>query len=711
MSPRCFRVAVYVIFCICFSGFGDIRGTLRDTSDRPIPGAFISALTQDRTMDGYAVTEPDGTFTITSDRAIRFLAVQPAAVAAKEDIEGYAYQPRLFALKEAPENLVLRLPPASCLVVRAYRQDGSLMRWEDFETRATFGGVFLYVTDLNDEAAEAVCWPVHDKTSRVTGSSWKTGLPALAVRPGKTYVVQALFWDVPGYGNVLVRADNAGKGFRVEKAGDFVILDFEVELARTAVADLKRRSEIIPHASVLDELDQRLSVVLSKKSPADRAVAANALLGDALRLRDKLEVEAARRRILSVRKGKLKVTVRDKSGVPVSGKRIDLHLRRPRFQFGVFEGSPFNSAAYKAAHEAGFSLATVLPAWGWTDESAGANWPAINRVLGISALRQMGFAVKAHGVLWLQEYGILPETKRNLSPDLFVKAAQRHVKTLLDVWGDQIDLWEVMNEPATVNIIGLPREDVFNLVRDVGRLVKETTQKPTLINSPHEFDYGRKYQCFSLDGEPTEDYPLTYSAFLRMLRDRGTMDLVDIIGLQFYSGPRLNAALGGHIAPAFSLGWFVDTVERYRQFGKPLHITEMSVPSSPGDRSDIAYWREPWTLQTQADYTEAVFTLAFGTPAIESITYWDITDAKPSVIQGGLTYPDVSPKPVFERLRDRIHEWMKNEEMVTNQEGIAEAEILAGDYEMTVGLSNGKKVHATATVTPHATVEVFLGET
>jgi len=404
--------------------------------------------------------------------------------------------------------------------------------------------------------------------------------------------------------------------------------------------------------------------------------------------------------------------VYDRQGKPLANVPVQFRLDEPKFRFGVFEGGPHRADPFKTARQAGFTMATVLPAWGWTTGSGTQpSWNALDRILGFSSLRNMGFYVKAHGVLWLQEYGILPEDKKSLAPEDFLAAAREHYQTLLAVWGDRIDLWEVMNEPATVNVIHLPRDRVIELIRDIGTRVHEQTRKPTLINSPHESDYGRKFTCFTPSGAPVDDYPLTYSAFLQVLKEQNVLDVIDIIGLQFYSGARYNTELGGHTGPAFTLGWFVDTVERYTAFGKPIHITEMSVPSAvDDDTAQLAFWREPWTRQTQADYAEAVFTLAYSMPVIGSITYWDVTDTKPSVRHGGLIAKDGTPKPAFQRLQDCIRRWTEISDRHSDDKGTITAALPAGKYRIMAIVSKDRKIETDAEIAGGATVEVILRE-
>jgi len=221
-------------------------------------------------------------------------------------------------------------------------------------------------------------------------------------------------------------------------------------------------------------------------------------------------------------------------------------------------------------------------------------------------------------------------------------------------------------------------------------------------------DYGRKHLLYGLDGNPVDDYRQTYLAFLRAADESGALEQVDVIGLQFYPGYRFNASLGGYQGPAYTPGWLVDTLERYGSLDRPIHITEFSVPSHYGEGWFAGYWREPWNPATQADYAAAVFTLAFGTPSVGSITWWDVTDRKPSVLTGGLVAANGDPKPAFERIRDCIQRWSTQTSVTTDENGCAQLEAFAGHYKATARLDNGRAIEKRFHLPAREKIDVIL---
>lgn len=664
-----------------------ITGTLQSDGGAAIPGAFLALLSPAFEPLDTAISAGDGSFRFSRAPQDAMLVAQPPATLAMDGVNAFRHAPRIFSLEQARSPLALTLPESVSLVIVAHDRTGRVMRWRDFQALGEYGGQFLYVTNLDDEMREAAVWPVHGRLTGADGGPREEGLPAALVPPGEACALRVLFWPTAGYGKLNLRVDNAGAGFRLDSAEDNRTLYLNLELARTAVQDLVRRMDRYPEAAAgaIRALELRIAGIARIEDRADQARAADDLLVEALRLRDALEIEAARARIPRLRQGTLEVQLAEVDA-PESW-RIEIEQVRRDFLFGVFEGSPYNARAFEIAREAGFELATILPGWAWT-ENPRARRQQIDQVFGIGALNALDYEVKAHGVVWIQDYGILPERAKGMEPAALEKALLEHQAALLGLFEDAIGTWEAMNEPAATNTLGLPRERMFALMDGAARNI-QAAGRPTLVNSPHELSHGAKFFLYGVDGRPTDDYALTYSDFLKRAEAAGALEAIDIIGLQFYPGFHLNEGWGHLQGPAQTPAHLIETVDRYTRFGRPLHITELSFPSSYGADWFSGYWREPWTETTQADYAEAVFTLAFGHPQVESITWWDVMDTKPAVITGGLVHDNGAPKPAFERIRALLDAWTTREEHAPGAGGEAAFTGFAGRYRVTAHPPSG----------------------
>jgi hypothetical protein len=713
MKPAWRALILPALAAMVFPGISadaGISGRLRHEGDKPLARAFVGLFSSDWTMVETGATDTAGAFSIDGDTEGGFLAVQPLAKENSDGLGIYRAFPRIYALRSAQE-VDLKLPDGGCLVLKAYDRHGALMRWEDFERMGKMGGQFVYATNLDDQIRPASIWPVYDETAREAGSPREKGLPTVVIPPGEAYAVQVLFWETARYGKLLLRADNQGKGYHIKSPGDAHVLELNVELARTALADLERRQGHFSSNSqtAITDVKARLAEAIGEADPIKRAAGADAVLASALDLRDRFELAAAKAAIPKVRQGELTVRVESANGqgVPKCEVRITQHSHD--FLFGVFEGSPYNARSFEAARDAGFELATVLPAWGWSDVGARAvSLRDLDRQLGISALAALGYRVKAHGVVWLQEYGILPGRAFAMSHEQVRQAAVEQLRGLLRAYSDRITLWEAMNEPAATNVLAMPRPMLNALLGESAHAIKGVPGMTSLVNSGHEVDYGRKYVIYGLDNKPLPEFNLSYLEALERADADGAMRDVDVVGIQFYPGYRFNAMFGGLQGPCMTPSWLVDTVGRYTRFGKPIHITEFSLPSSYEDDWYAGYWREPWNEQTQADYAEAAFTIAFGHPNVQSISWWDVTDLKPSVVTGGLIDASGQPKPAFERIKALMAAWTTDATAKTGDSGAVTLRGFGGGYRVEATLPNGDTIKGQAHIQERDVATVTL---
>ena len=255
-----------------------------------------------------------------------------------------------------------------------------------------------------------------------------------------------------------------------------------------------------------------------------------------------------------------------------------------------------------------------------------------------------------------------------------------------------------MNEPAATNQVGMPRAMVNDLLGRSAELIASYGGLTSLVNSPHEVDYGHKYLFYTLDNRPENAFPITYLAALRDADAAGALDAVNVIGLQFYPGFHHRADLGGMQGPAVPPSWLVDTVESYAEFGKAIHITEFSIPSSYGNGWVSGYWRKPWSPETQAEYAEAVFTLMFGNPRVQSVSWWDVTDQKPSIVTGGLVDASGALKPAFERIQKLLDGWTTQETGTTGASGTVQLAGFGGGYDVEASLPAGAVLKSAAVI-------------
>ena len=104
-------------------------------------------------------------------------------------------------------------------------------------------------------------------------------------------------------------------------------------------------------------------------------------------------------------------------------------------------------------------------------------------------------------------------------------------------------------------------------------------------------------------------------------------------------------------------------LERYASLGKPIHITEMGCSSAPGldpnaQRQVIsANWHGEWSESVQADWVESVYSIFYSKPYIDAVSWWDFADVGSFWPYGGLCRGDLSPKLSYTRLQGLLQQW------------------------------------------------------
>ncbi len=692
--------ALCVVSILCFDAavaYGaEYAGTIRGKGGPPLANVYLGLMDAGFAPLATATTGTDGAFRLKSDADAAYLVVQPPA---DLDIEGKAkgfhWQPRLFQLDTPHEDIAIVLPPAFNMVIEAYDANGKLMRWRDFEALGKYGGQSFYMTRGAGMSDETVIWPAFGPLVGSDGGAREDGLPNLICNPQNgTTRYSPMFWEVPGYGKLMLDGlapllnNHVNPDDPLEQSGGWCIR-LNYDLARGVHSRLRTMiPEGHPASAQLAELNNALRALEAMNDRVEQAKAADLLLAKSLRLQDDLAYDNALTAIPKTRMGTVALSLTLPEGADPSAYTVHLEQVRRPYSFGVYEGSPYNAAAWETARSAGFDLATVLLGWDWTKNPA-ARKRDIDRVFGISALDKLGYTIKAHGAVWLQGYGILPAEAMTMPHDALQDRMLAQQRGLLETFGDPIDLWEAMNEPAATNVVGMERTQVMTMLDAAAKNIQELDPSPTLVNSPHELSYGGKYFLHKLDGTPADDYPLTYTEFLNRAEDAGALDDIDIIGLQLYPGFHLNDDFGNVQGPAMTPAAIGDLLNVYARYKKPIHITEFSVPSEYADGATNGWWREPWNEEIQAEYAARVYTIAFANPWVQSIGWWDITDEKPSVRHGGLLRADGSPKPVFTRLKDLIASWTTNETVTPDANGETSIRAFGGDLRLTVRDASG----------------------
>lgn len=176
---------------------------------------------------------------------------------------------------------------------------------------------------------------------------------------------------------------------------------------------------------------------------------------------------------------------------------------------------------------------------------------------------------------------------------------------------------------------------------------------------------------------------------------------IDAIGMQYHMFYRKNEYFE-KTRKHFDFRHLLKILDNYAVFGKPIQITEVTIP---------AFTDNPEDEFLQADTLERLYSLWFSYPNIEQIIYWNLVDgyagsatpgdmmAGENYYRGGLLRFDLSEKPAYQCIKRLIKDiWTTNEEVpVVN--GKADFHGFYGDYEViaqnrkyTIQLTEDKEV-------------------
>jgi len=233
---------------------------------------------------------------------------------------------------------------------------------------------------------------------------------------------------------------------------------------------------------------------------------------------------------------------------------------------------------------------------------------------------------------WLGMYETDFETVRNL---IF-----EHVRRMVERYGNYVCQWDVISGVHAENTFDFTFDQLMELTRITVALVKQLSPRAQCaidIVAPWGEYFARNQRTIP---------PLLY---MDMVVQSGVG--FDGIGAQFLFGAPID---GMYVRDMFQIS---ERLDRLGNFGKPVHVTAVQVPSKPirnSSQNDGGNWWEPWNESIQARWVEEFYTIALSKPFVESITWLDLSDrtGQGTLPNGGLLHADMTPKPAYQALKN-----------------------------------------------------------
>jgi endo-1,4-beta-xylanase len=277
--------------------------------------------------------------------------------------------------------------------------------------------------------------------------------------------------------------------------------------------------------------------------------------------------------------------------------------------------------------------------------------------------------VKGHPLCW---HTLTPDWLLNLSNQEILQAQVKRIQREVSDFAGVIDMWDVINEAVIMPIFDRYDNGITRLCKEVGRIgmirrMFETAREvnPRAVLLLNDFDVSPAYDIL-VEG--------CLEAGLR----------VDVIGIQSHMHQ-------GYWGVARTL----KVLERFERFNLPVHFTENTILSGhlmPPEIVDLNdYQVNDWPStpegeQRQAQQVVLHYKTLLSHPAVQAITWWDLSDGGWLNAPAGLLHKDHSPKPAYTELLKLIKGewWLAPVKMVTDANGQFAFRGFLGDYEVSL---------------------------
>lgn len=284
---------------------------------------------------------------------------------------------------------------------------------------------------------------------------------------------------------------------------------------------------------------------------------------------------------------------------------------------------------------------------------------------------ERGVRVKGHPLVW---HTLAPEWLLQLDDAEVEEVLRARIRREVADNAGVVGQWDAINEAVILPRFTAEANAITRLAQRLGRvgMVALAFEEARSVESGSRF----VLNDFDLSSD--------YEHLIEECLDAGIV--IDAIGLQthMHQGYRGEDRIS-------------EVLERFSRFGLPLQMTETTLlsgdlmPKEIVDLNDYQVDSWPSTEEGEARQADEIvrhYRNVLAHPAVESLTYWGITDdgawlGAPS----GLLRRDGSRKPAYDALRDLVRgEWWHEETTArTGADGRVALQGFAGRYRVTAG--------------------------
>ena len=386
------------------------------------------------------------------------------------------------------------------------------------------------------------------------------------------------------------------------------------------------------------------------------------------------------------RKGDGRIKVVDQNGKPLSGVKVKLKQKSHAFRFGAnifmldeLETDEKNEA-YKKHFADVFNMATLPFYWDTLEPERGKpryekDSPKVYRRpapdLCIEFCEKHGIEPREHGLAY--EW-FFPQWLHGASTEEAKRELERRYAEISERYADKIRTIEVTNELDRGCRVKFLEDPEFMMW--CFKLAEKYFPNNQLVCNEHT----------PLTWQQAARVTDQYYAYVEAHMLKGAR--IDAVGLQYHLYNKREEEYARTRRTLDPLHLYRN-MDLFARLGKPLQLTEVSVP---------AFSWEPEDEALQAEIIEKLYSIWFSHPNVEQIIYWNLVDgyaygatpgdmtAGENYYHGGLLHFDLSPKPAYNTIKELTQKrWHTEAELVTDKTGCADFRGFYGDYEVTAG--------------------------
>lgn len=447
-------------------------------------------------------------------------------------------------------------------------------------------------------------------------------------------------WFVDGFGYTMLGADNGGEYYSQNNFPSHGILNYEFAKSRVIRnRNVKGRYEkegtqFSDEVNYLTNLSEELFEDATKSlNNSERSVKySDRALKYALISGEKIELERARSEIERL-------------------KRIDQVFFGCETRQYIWAKSEDMTKQFESL----FNFATITHyIWDtWYElfepREGVYNWGIKDNI--VNWLSEKNITIQGRPLFWFHPI-VTPDWLRNKNFDELKKYVEKHTYNLVTHYGDKVLQWEVVNEYHDwANIHNHTPEQITEITKLACDKTKEVN--PKVVRILNNCCPWAEYSAMGRMARMDADRPLrSPRKFIQDLHEAGVD--YDVLGIQIYF-------------PRRDISDIVRLIERLEKFSKPIYITEFGASSGPTKEmiatgqmkldDEPFEWHRPWDEELQAEWLEQMYTLYYSRPTIKAINWYDFSDFRPHIVNGGLIREDSTAKRSFNRLKELLDSW------------------------------------------------------